>query len=255
MGKLNPPDEGGGGAPEWVLTFGDMMSLLLTFFIMLAAMSEVKKEDEFQAMAEAFRKRFGKYVALDDLAVYYKPTVATPLKSTSKGREKKAKTLKGASRTEGPAGEDMRVRSIRPGDDPTIGGVIQFTEGTDAMAADADDALKKIVATIAGKPQKIEIRGHTSARPLPPDSPYKDHYDLAYARCREVAQKLVEMGIDERRIRISVAGPNEPLHIDHDPKKRELNARIEIYMLNELTQDLQGTPDEQQDRSATLPGS
>ena len=36
------------GIPEWVVTFGDMMSLLLTFFIMLVSMSEMKQEEKFQ---------------------------------------------------------------------------------------------------------------------------------------------------------------------------------------------------------------
>ncbi|GIX02111.1 MAG: hypothetical protein KatS3mg112_1048 [Thermogutta sp.] len=71
---------------------------------MLAALSEVKKEDQFEALAEALRRRFGKYVSLDELALYYKPTVATPLKSVSEGREKLAKTLEGASKVKGPRG-------------------------------------------------------------------------------------------------------------------------------------------------------
>ena len=47
------------GVPEWVVTFGDMMSLLLTFFIMLVSMSEIKEEKRYQAMVESLRKRFG----------------------------------------------------------------------------------------------------------------------------------------------------------------------------------------------------
>jgi len=35
------------GIPEWVLTYGDLMSLLLCFFILLAAFSELKKEEDF----------------------------------------------------------------------------------------------------------------------------------------------------------------------------------------------------------------
>src|SRR5690606_15939736 len=47
------------GIPEWVVTFGDMMSLLLTFFIMLVSMSEMKEEEKYQAMVESFREQFG----------------------------------------------------------------------------------------------------------------------------------------------------------------------------------------------------
>ena len=32
------------GVPEWVVTFGDMMSLLLCFFILLQMFSELKKD-------------------------------------------------------------------------------------------------------------------------------------------------------------------------------------------------------------------
>ena len=39
-------EDQGGGIPEWVVTFGDMMSLLLTFFIMLVSLSEIKEELE-----------------------------------------------------------------------------------------------------------------------------------------------------------------------------------------------------------------
>ena len=39
------------GIPEWVVTFGDMMSLLLTFFIMLVSLSEIKEEEKYQEAA------------------------------------------------------------------------------------------------------------------------------------------------------------------------------------------------------------
>ncbi|NMC21661.1 MAG: OmpA family protein [Thermogutta sp.] len=244
MGKLAQEQSGGSGAPEWVLTYGDMMSLLLTFFIMLAAMSEVKKEDQFEALADALRKRFGKYVSLDEIAMYYKPTTATPLKSVSHGREKLARTLDGAGRVKGPAGRENLVRAIRPSDDATTGGVIFFEEGTNQPTASFDETIAKIASVLAGKPQKIEIRGHTSSRPLPPDSPYKNHWDLAYAECLKVMEKLTEAGIDPRRIRIAVVGANEPLSIDPAPEKRKMNARVEISMLNELTDEFRGTGEE-----------
>ena len=52
--KCAPP-----GAPAWVMTYGDMMTLLLTFFIMLVALSEIKKEDQFRAIVKAVKKAFG----------------------------------------------------------------------------------------------------------------------------------------------------------------------------------------------------
>ena len=56
---MDQEDDSGGGIPEWVVTFGDMMSLLLTFFIMLVSLSEIKEEQKYQAMVESMTKRFG----------------------------------------------------------------------------------------------------------------------------------------------------------------------------------------------------
>ena len=46
-------DDGPPGVPEWVVTYGDMMSLLLTFFIMLVSLSEVIAEKKYRAVLEA----------------------------------------------------------------------------------------------------------------------------------------------------------------------------------------------------------
>ncbi|MGQ9504040.1 MAG: OmpA/MotB family protein [Thermogutta sp.] len=243
MSGLKQEASGGGGAPEWVLTYGDMMSLLLTFFIMLAALSEVKKEDQFEALAEALRKRFGKYVSLEDIALYYKPTVATPLKSVSQGREKVTRTLEGASKTKGPKGREPRVTAIRPADEATTGGVIFFQEGSDEPETNFREKIAEIAKSLSGKPQKIEIRGHTSPRPLDPESPYRSHWDLAFAECLKVMNELISAGIEPERIRISVAAANEPIYTEPHPEKRQQNARVEISLLNELTRDLKGSPE------------
>ncbi len=55
------------GIPEWVVTFGDMMSLLLTFFIMLVSLSEIKEEERFQSMVEEIHQHFGHSLDLCDL--------------------------------------------------------------------------------------------------------------------------------------------------------------------------------------------
>ncbi len=47
------------GIPEWVVTFGDMMSLLLTFFIMLVSLSEIKEEETYQALVNSVQEQFG----------------------------------------------------------------------------------------------------------------------------------------------------------------------------------------------------
>ncbi len=52
-------DDGPPGVPEWVVTYGDMMSLLLTFFIMLVSLSEVVANEKYRAVLNALQQYVG----------------------------------------------------------------------------------------------------------------------------------------------------------------------------------------------------
>ena len=58
----NKKSEPKAGAPEWMVTYGDTMTLLLCFFVIIVSMSEVKKDEKFQQVVESIRKAFGGYV-------------------------------------------------------------------------------------------------------------------------------------------------------------------------------------------------
>jgi chemotaxis protein MotB len=244
-----PEEDQAPGIPEWVVTFGDMMSLLLTFFIMLFSMSEIREEQRFQAIAEAMRRRFGHDMSLTSLVPgQSKPRNSNWEKMASLGRARRMDIMRGGDKVKAPVGDHPRVITIRHGDAAARGAVVYFPEG-EARLTDADRrALRATAEVVGGKPQKIEIRGHTSNKPLPRNSPYKSHWDLAYARARLVADTLTDLGIEPKRIRLSVAAEHEPKHISSDPLLRRENPRVEIFMLSELAEDLEGTPDEQKSR-------
>ena len=88
---------------------------------------------------------------------------------------------------------------------------------------------------IAGDPHKIEIRGHAARRPpslvLPPEDPWA----LSYSRCLRTMDFLVQQGIPAERIRLAQAGL-------HEPQQRELNSRVEVFLLDEMMQDRRGIP-------------
>ena len=46
------------GVPDWIVSFGDMMSLLLCFFVLLFSMGQTEQQ-KFQAMADAMSQQFG----------------------------------------------------------------------------------------------------------------------------------------------------------------------------------------------------
>jgi flagellar motor protein MotB len=118
-------------------------------------------------------------------------------------------------------------------DNVVAGGRIYFSERSAQLTDEQVRTLRTVSDDLAGKMQKIEIRGHTSRRPLAAGSRYADHWDLAYARCRAVAECLMLQGIDSRRIRLSVAGANEPAQPSAESPMLTQDSRVEIRLLNE----------------------
>ena len=61
-----------------------------------------------------------------------------------------------------------------------------------------------------------------------------------------------QVKIDARRVRVSVAGPHEPLTIE--PDEKHLNSRVEVFLLDETVGDLAGSKAEQARRFADRMG-
>ena len=234
------------GIPEWVVTFGDMMSLLLTFFIMLVSMSEMKQEEKFQAVAESIRQQFGHELSIESVAPGDHKTRTSEFRVLSTmGRAKKKDTHKGGAPTKAPVGENDRVRIVRPGGNTAIGTVIFFDDGELELNEDAQRVLDEQVSLLSGKPQKIEVRGHTSQQLAAQGGVPLDAMDLGYRRCRSVMLYLTDKhGIAPERIRLSTAGAGEPMYLSSDADKTRLNPRVEVFLLEETVDQLIGTAQE-----------
>lgn len=233
------------GVPEWIITFGDMMSLLLTFFIMLASMSEIKQDSKYQGVADSLYQQFG----YDKATVSLVPGWARPRNTefataTSAGHAKRKDAAGGASKERAAKGDFPSVRIIRPGTQTAVGTVIFFDENSADLSPQSQEEIKSIGPHIGGKPQKIEVRGHTSQRPVPAGGAVADNWDLAYRRARNTMKFLVEqMDIDPRRLRMSVAGPNEPLTLDANATPSRQNPRVEVFLLDETISESQPSLD------------
>ncbi|MEQ8791422.1 MAG: flagellar motor protein MotB [Pirellulaceae bacterium] len=222
-------EDEGGGIPEWVVTFGDMMSLLLTFFIMLVSMSEIKEEERYQAMVESLKKQFGYEKTIDAfIPGSGKPRNSHLEKLATMGRAMRKNIMKGGDKVKAPTGDNSRVTVIRPGTLTAIGTAILFPAGGAELTEQAKQKLDEHLAQLAGKPQRIEIQGHTARGPKPPG--FASSWDLAYARCRATEQYLVGKGIEPNRIQMLVAGEHVPI----DSIDLERNSRVEVYLLDDV---------------------
>ena len=243
------------GIPEWVVTFGDMMSLLLTFFIMLVSLSEIKEEETYQALVDSMQRQFGYARTLEALT----PGEARPRSPefsvlSTTGRAKKKDTAKGGVPEKAPVGEEPQVRIVRPGQMTAVGSVIFFELGSDEITKTADEVLKNVAAQLRGKPQKIEIRGHVSAEFAVRTAGTDEAVMLGIRRAAAVRRILVEREkLHSSRFRISSAAESEPMSRTSRSTAIARNPRVEVFLLDETVEDLRGTAEERSAETVSTP--
>lgn len=238
--KRQKKQDSGGGIPEWVVTFGDLMSLLLCFFILIQMFSMPKQDIEYQRVITAVRDAFG-YVG----GIGVLPVDDPPLKSlvetleTMAVRDSRDQRKVSANQTPGVDGPHMRVTKVRDGMIFTIGGPTTFEPGSAEVRESVRREILGLVPLLQGRQNKIEIVGHASRKYLSADSPHADLDELSYARAVAVMEVLAEAGIDDRRFRLKAVGTREPVRpraaTDADAAE---NRRVDIILTEQVIEDL-----------------
>ncbi len=225
-----------------MVTYGDAMTLLLCFFVILVSMSEMKKDQRFMDVMQSIRQAFGGYQA----GVGVIPENTTPTNTLIKKLlqlEIPVNTdKKGDSDEEGIHGKKIRVTSVRDGIEVVVGGRIAFERFSATLMPEARDLLGKTAERLAGYNTKILIRGHATKEALPPDSMYDDARDLSYARAKAVSDELASHGVRRVRLTLVAVGATEPLvRQAYTEKRRALNRRVEVMVTEDLIEDYAGS--------------
>jgi len=234
--KCPPP-----GAPDWVLTYGDMMSLLLTFFILLAALSELKEEEKYHKIVTEIQASFGAQVGSARIPLPIEARMPIPTDNT----EMASTPPKNPSAEDpGVRGPQDQVRTIRDGMIFPHGGRITFEPGSAALNSDAEHVLVALADKFQGLTNMIELRGHASAseRSLLTE---EDVWDLSYARAKVVMDFLTSdrVGIARARFRITAIAENDPLATRvYTASGQEINRRVEILMSEDIVRSSDPEP-------------
>lgn len=229
------------GAPAWMVTYGDMMSLLLCFFVMLVAMSQIKADEKFEQVMQSLREAFGYQGGIGRVPTDRPPTLSLLQRLETIVIPRRLQKI-GDSHEVGIEGRQFRVTQIREGLQITVGGRIAFDRFSARLKSEAEQLIARVAEKIRGHTTKIEVRGHTTREPLPKDSPFKDWQDLSYHRAKAVAAALIKNGVDPRRVRTTACGASEPLvRQAYEERRRALNRRVEIIVNEALVSDFAGS--------------
>ncbi len=230
------------GAPEWMVTYGDAMTLLLCFFVIIVSMSELKQDEKFQKVMESLRRAFGGYVG----SVGALPIDTVPANALiQKLMELEVPILtdqRGDSDEEGIHGRKFRVTNVRDGLEVVIGGRITFDRFSSTLKPEAVELIAKTAQRLRGYNTKILVRGHATREPLPDDSIYDDARDLSYARASAAAREMERSGVRSVRLTLMAVGDSEPLvRQAYTEERRALNRRVEILVTEDLIDDYAGS--------------
>jgi len=218
------------GIPAWMVTFGDMMSLLLCFFIMLFALSIITPV-RFQALVDTLQQDFTGYAGASRERVRSDKTTTTV--SDSDARSRRISALAGGQPIPGPPGEQTDVHTILLDGETVRGGLIRFELGSSDLTDQARWELRGTLPILRGSPQKIEIRGYVA--PNEGGGMYQRDADLAFYRALSVVDYLVSHDLNQNFFEIVVAPSTLPslniLPAGTDP--RHAGASVEIRLLNQ----------------------
>jgi len=233
--------------PGWLAAFGDLMSLLLCFFVLLLSMSSM----DAKKISEAIGSLAGAMSVLEGgtKTEISKQRIleSTPIES----REETSEQVNRVTQAIADANEMMKkghgpAISVEESQD---GFVIQlpasllFKPGSATI--DNEDALlflKRIALIIDQLPNAVDIgvQGHTDDQPPGKNSPFKDNWELSTARGLSVLQELLLDGVDPKRIHASGYGMYRPLATNMTKEGREKNRRVELHFFGAKTDQAAG---------------
>ena len=224
--KKKKGDEGG-GAPLWMVTYGDLMSLLLTFFVLLLSFSTITEEEAFKQAIASFRGAVG-FLPRELTVVQINP-MPKRMKRTSRTIEELARKLLQIM------GKDDKVKielDAQGGLKISLPNQVLFDTARAELKVEAYAVLNDVGEVLAELPIAFfEVRGHTDNRPLVRSSQYRDNYDLSFGRADAVARYLNRaQDIPLDQFEIIACGAGQPVAPNSTLEGQRANRRVEIYI-------------------------
>lgn len=216
--------------PEWVLTFGDMMSLLLCFFILLAAFSEIKRPREYKEIIDSINEAMGASGGLGLAALLERVDNSMVSYKDSRARRDDNKKNTNENTTPSVPGRESKTTVVQEGARHSIGASIEFEPGSWELSKRSQDVIRdQIAPKIRGLNYICPVVGHAWGTE---DKKSGYGYDeLAYKRAFVVKDFLVrEGGVDPAILRIESAGIAEPVELGGaGGQGSESNRRVQVF--------------------------
>jgi len=241
------------GAPKWMVTYSDMVTLILVFFILLFSMSQID-QTKFEAVTESFQNR---------MIFDFLPS-AVPLDNPSDDLDsedqEEGSEIEGIEEVQAPEEEneneeprleeklenlleeiqaylvendlDHLVTANRTeyGVSLVLQESVLFDSGEAIILEDGIDLLDEIASLLDEIPNNVRVEGHTDSRPIS-SFRYPSNWELSGARASTVVRYLIDQhDLDSERFSSVGYAETKPL-VENSPENWSRNRRVEIVIL------------------------
>lgn len=233
MAKMIDEDDCPEGLPGWLATFGDLMSLLLTFFVLLLSFSTTE-EIKFKNAMGSLKASLGVFET--------KPEMTQPIRVTlplvrgsirqSQNIRKSAENLEKTLSEEGLEG-DVSLTGTSTGLVIQIQAPVLYDVGGAELKPEIRNLMMSLGALLRELPNQVVVKGHTDNVPIAnPTSEFPTNWELSYQRAVNVVRFLItETLVFPRRLAAEGYAEQRPIATNTTPEGRAKNRRVEIHIL------------------------
>lgn len=223
------PPENGGSNRAWLITFTDLVSLMLTFFVMLFAMSNVKL-DEWNTISDSLsqtlrptpEQQVKQVTATFNIGTIFRKE-ATDINYLSSILEENVAKTAGLAGTQVKLYDDRLVVSL-PGN-------LLFEQGNAVVTDAAQSSLFILGGVFQNIDNQIGVNGHAGGAPSQ-GSDYSSDWELSIARAGAVANALRNVGYRDKILAMGFVDRNSALLADRDTGVSQgPSYRIDIVVL------------------------
>jgi len=202
----------------WAITYGDLMSYLMIFFLLLFSFSISRKEGKakYEESLIQIQKTFGGEVSKEKLE-------RIEIQKKEENLESKLKEMQKTNLNLELESNERRVKLV-------LKDAILFDSGSTELKSEAKKILRGVVDELKKLPNDIIVEGHTDNVPIK-GGIYKSNFELSMARAYSVIKFMQEEGIDPKRLSGIGYGEYKPISDNTTIEGRAKNRRIEISIL------------------------
>jgi chemotaxis protein MotB len=230
------------GAPAWLATMGDLMSLLLVFFVLMLSFANMDRQLFLEAIGSVqealgvVQEGRGQFEMRSTSLIEWSESRSKPfadlveMNQVQPSPTMDQQIMQQVQQTiaENNLSRIVEAESSERGVIVRVKGGALFKEGSDKLSPSAFVFLDEIIRITEEFPYELSIEGHTDDEPIQ-TTRFPTNWHLAASRSIAVLQYMIEAGdIEPARIAASGYGSTRPLVPNDGPESRAMNRRVEF---------------------------